>query len=367
MRATEQLHRAGQSLWLDNITRAMLDAGQIQRYIDHYSVTGLTSNPSIFDKAIGSGDYDETIRDLAGRGITGEDAFYELALEDLCRAADAFLPIHQRTAGVDGWVSLEISPVLADDTEASIAAARRLHGRAARPNLFIKVPGTPEGIPAIRTLISEGIPVNVTLCFSAEHYLAAADAYLSGIEARVEAGLDPVVGSVVSVFLSRFDVAVAGSVPSELVNRLGLAIGGDAYRAYREVLDSDRFQRLANEGARPQRLLFASTGTKDPAASDILYVRGLSAPNTIDTMPGDTLEAFYDHGELGDPLPIDGHDAAALLARYASAGVDPTALAAKLQVEGAQSFVDAWNHLLERIATAAGSSATPSATAAASR
>lgn len=349
MNVTRALHKQGQSLWLDNITRSMLDTGQIQRYIDEYSVTGLTSNPSIFDKAIGSGDYDDAIRAKAATGRKGEELFFELAIEDLRRAADLFLPIHERTDGVDGWVSLEVSPLLAYQTQRTVEAARELHARADRRNLFIKIPGTPEGLPAIEEAIASGVPVNVTLLFSADQYLAAADAYLRGIERRVQAGLDPAVGSVASVFPSRWDVAVKDTVPADLTDTLGLAVGLDVYRAYREVMSSERFLRLENAGARMQRLLWASTKTKNPAVSDTLYVHGLAAPFTVNTMPDDTLKAFFDHGEIGETLPSDGGEYEALLARFATAGVNVTALAATLQSDGAKSFVAAWNDLLERI------------------
>ena len=351
MKATETLHERGQSLWLDNITRAMLNSGKIQRYIDDYSVTGLTSNPSIFDKAIGSGDYDESIAVKARAGLSGEELFFELAIEDLRRAADEFLGIHERTDGVDGWVSLEVSPLLAHDTIRTVQAARKLHAQAGRRNLFIKIPGTPEGLPAITESIAAGVPVNVTLLFSAEQYLAAADAYLRGVEQRIAAGLDPAVGSVASIFMSRWDVAVSGKVPAELTDRLGLAVGLDTYRAYRQLLSSDRVLRLENAGARMQRLLWASTGTKNPDAPDTLYVHGLAAPFTINTMPDKTLEAFYDHGEVGDPMPADGGDCDETLARFAAAGVDVKALATQLQTEGASSFVDAWNDLMDRISS----------------
>jgi transaldolase len=349
VKATETLHERGQSLWLDNITRSLLDNGTIQRYIDAYSVTGLTSNPSIFDKAIGSGDYDAAIRSKAGQSLSGEELFFELATEDLRRAADLFLPIHERTDGVDGWVSLEVSPLLAYDTARTVEAAKTLHARAGRPNLFIKIPGTPEGLPAITEAIAAGVPVNVTLLFSADHYLAAADAYLRGVEQRIATGLDPAVGSVASVFMSRWDTAVAEEVPAELADKLGLAVGLDVYRAYRRLMNSDRFQRLENDGARMQRLLWASTRTKDPAASDTLYVHGLAAPYTVNTMPDGTLEAFYDHGEVGDPLPADGGDADEMLARFATSGVDTSEIAAQLQRNGAKSFVDDWKELMDRI------------------
>ncbi len=353
MKATEVLHQRGQSLWLDNITRGLLDDGTIQKFIDSYSVTGLTSNPSIFDKAIGSGGYDEAIRTEAANGLSGEKLFFALAIGDLQRAADLFRPVHDRTDGVDGWVSLEVSPLLAYDTAQTVAAAQSLHQSADRPNLFIKIPGTAEGLPAITEAIAAGVPVNVTLLFSAEQYRAAADAYLRGVERRIDQGLDPAVGSVASVFVSRWDVAVANEVPADLVDQLGLTIGLDVYRAYRQLVNSDRFQRLENQGVRTQRLLWASTKTKDPKASDTLYVHGLAAPFTINTMPDDTLEAFYDHGEVGEPLPEDGGDVDARLARFTRAGVDLDALAARLQRDGAASFVNDWNDLLARIGTQA--------------
>jgi transaldolase len=349
VKATETLHERGQSLWLDNITRSLLDNGTIQRYIDSYSVTGLTSNPSIFDKAIGSGDYDDVIRSQAGQGLAAEELFFDLAIEDLRRAADLFLGVHERTDRVDGWVSLEVSPLLAYDTAQTVEAAKTLHARAGRSNLFIKIPGTPEGLPAITEAIAAGVPVNVTLLFSAGQYLAAADAYLKGVERRIAAGLDPAVGSVASVFMSRWDTAVAKEVPADLRDKLALAVGLDVYRAYRQLMSSDRFQRLENAGARTQRLLWASTSTKDPAAPDTLYVHGLAAPFTINTMPDKTLEAFFDHGDVGDPLPADGGDADAMLGRFTQAGVDLGAIAAQLQRDGARSFVDAWNELMDRI------------------
>jgi transaldolase len=350
VKATQALHAQGQSLWLDNITRGLLDSGQLLRYISDYDVTGLTSNPSIFDKAIESGDYDDAIRAKSAQGRSGEDLFFDLAVEDLQRAADLFLPVHERTDGVDGWVSLEVSPLLAYDTAATIKAATQLHARAARPNLFIKIPGTRDGLPAITECVANGVPINVTLLFSAEQYLAAAGAFLDGVERRMSQGLDPVVGSVASVFMSRWDVAVAGQVPADLKDKLALAVGLDTYRAYRQFLDSERAQRLENSGARMQRLLWASTSTKDPAAPDTLYVHGLSAPFTINTMPDKTLTDFYDHGEVGPPMPADGGDADAMLARFAGAGVDLAALAAKLQSDGAKSFDADWKDLMSRVA-----------------
>jgi transaldolase len=349
MKATERLHLEGQSLWLDNITRKMLDSGQLARYVAQYSVTGLTSNPSIFDKAIESGDYDAEIKDRVARGVTGEGLFFDLAIEDLRRAADQFLPIHERTDGVDGWVSLEVSPLLAHGTEKTVAAAKALHERAGRPNLFIKIPGTVEGRAAIEECIAAGIPINVTLLFSADQYRGAADAYLRGIERRVDAGLNPRVGSVASVFMSRWDKAANPHVPEALRNRLALAVGRDIYRAYRQLMDSDRWQRLANVGGRMQRLLWASTSTKDPNAPDTFYVHGLSAPFTVDTMPDSTLVAFFEHGAVGEEMPADGGDCDAVLAQFAAAGVDVAALAQRLQDEGAAAFDESWNALLEHI------------------
>jgi glucose-6-phosphate isomerase len=349
MRATERLHGEGQSLWLDNITRDMLDSGQLARYVEQYSVTGLTSNPSIFDKAIASGDYDAEIRDKAARGLGGETLFFDLAIEDLQRAADLFLPIWQRTDGVDGWVSLEVSPLLAYDAQSTIGAARSLHARAARPNLLIKIPGTREGLVAIEESIAAGVPVNVTLLFSADQYRAAADAYLRGIERRVAAGLDPHVGSVASAFMSRWDKAANPRVPAELKDQLALAVGRDIYRAYRQIMDSERWQRLENAGARMQRLLWASTSTKDPGEPDTFYVHGLAAPFTVDTMPDKTLIAFYEHGEVGESMPADGGDCDAVLARFGRAGLDVGALAEELQREGAASFDRSWKELLGHI------------------
>jgi len=351
MKPTRQLHELGQSLWLDNITRTLLDSGTLSRYIRDYSITGLTSNPTIFDGAIGGGDvYDAGIREKVADGKSGETLFIELALEDLCRAADLFRPVFDASDHIDGWVSMEVSPLLAGDTDGSIEAARQIHRQADRPNLFVKIPGTPEGIPAIEESIFAGVPINVTLLFSREHYLAAAEAYLRGIERRIAAGLDPRVGSVASLFVSRWDVAVKDKVPAELRNTLGIAIGGRTYRAYRELLASPRWRSLADAGARPQRLLWASTGTKDPDASDTLYVEALAAPDTIDTIPEKTLLAFAERGRLSGPMAVDGGDAEEVLARIASAGIDIDALAARLQQEGAQAFVKSWKQLLQRIA-----------------
>ena len=347
MKATQLLHNLGQSLWLDNITRDLLESGALQRYVDELSVTGLTSNPTIFDHAIkNSSAYDKSIGDGSSKGKAGEELFFELALNDITRAADLFRPIYNRTNTVDGWVSLEVSPLLAYDTARTLAAAKQLFTRAARPNLLIKIPGTKEGLPAIEEAIFAGISVNVTLLFSREHYVAAAEAFVRGIERRMDAGLNPNVGSVASVFVSRWDAAVADKVPAALRNQLGLAIAKRTYKAARELLSSPRWQRIYNAGARPQRLLWASTGTKDPTASDILYVKGLAAPFTINTMPEKTLQALATHNELGSILPADGGDCEESLAEFAKAGIDVNALAANLQDEGAKSFVKSWNELM---------------------
>ena len=352
MKATQKLHDLGQSIWLDNITRDLLTSGTLKRYIDDLSVTGLTSNPTIFDQAIkNSASYDGAIRQKLAEGKTGEPLFFELALDDLQRAADLFRPIHRQTNGVDGWVSLEVSPLLAHDTASTLAAAKDLHTRAAIPNLFIKIPGTKEGLPAIEEATFAGVPINVTLLFSREHYVAAAEAFLRGIERRIAAGLNPDVASVASVFVSRWDVAVVDKVPHALRGKLGIAIAKRTYKAYRSLLDSPRWQRLYNAGARPQRLLWASTGSKDPEASDVLYIKALAAPFTVNTMPEQTLQALADHGDLGGILQADGGDAEEVLSEFAKAGVDIDALAARLQDEGAASFVKSWNELMEVIAS----------------
>jgi transaldolase len=346
--ATRQLQEQGQSIWLDNITRTLLTSGTLARYVDQLSVTGLTSNPTIFDKAIeGSDAYDETIGSSAA---SGEPLLFELALDDLRAAADLFRPVHERTAGMDGWVSLEVSPDLADDATKTVAEAVRLHAQAERPNLFIKIPGTRAGIDAIEEAIFRGVPVNVTLLFSCSQYVAAAEAYLRGIERRIAAGRDPGVHSVASLFVSRWDVAAAEVVSPELRNRLGIAIGTKTYAAYRELLASERWRRLQDAGADPQRLLFASTGTKDPAASDVLYVEALAAELTINTMPDTTLLAFADHGHVRGLLPDDGGDVDETLARFTQAGIDLDALALRLQQEGAAAFSASWAKLLDRIA-----------------
>ena len=352
MKATQLLHNLGQSIWLDNITRDLLTSGTLKRYIDDLSVTGLTSNPTIFDHAIkNSKAYDIAIRADLAKGTSGEALFFDLALEDLTQAADLFRPIYDRTDGVDGWVSLEVSPLLAYDTKSTLAAAKELHGRAARPNLLIKIPGTKEGVPAIEEAIFAGIPINVTLLFSREQYVAAAEAFLRGIERRIEAGLKPDIGSVASVFISRWDVAVTGKVPDTLREKLGIAVANRTYKAYRDLLGSPRWQRVYNAGARPQRLLWASTGTKDPKASDVLYVKALAAPFTVNTMPEGTLKALADHGEVSEIMSADGGQCEALLDQFAKAGIDVGALASKLQEEGAKSFVTSWNELMGVIAS----------------
>ena len=347
MKATRMLHELGQSLWLDNITRNLLNTGVLRRYIDELSVTGLTSNPTIFDHAIkNSRDYDDAIKRKLAEGKSGETLFFELALEDLRQAADLFRPIYDRTCGVDGWVSLEVSPLLAHDTKSTIGAAKELHAQAQRPNLFIKIPGTPEGLPAIEEAIFAGVPVNVTLLFSGGQYLEAANAFMRGIERRIEAGLRPDVASVASIFISRWDVAVTGKVPKALNDRLGIAVAKRAYKAYLGLLSSPRWMRAYNAGARPQRLLWASTGTKDPEASDVLYIKGLAAPFTVNTMPEGTLKALADHGDVGAALPADGGNADEELARFADAKIDVDALSRQLQDDGAKSFVNSWNELM---------------------
>jgi transaldolase len=350
MKAAQKLHDLGQSLWLDNITRNLLKTGVLRRYIDELSVTGLTSNPTIFDHAIkNSSDYDDAIKSKLAEGKSGEKLFFELALEDLTQAADLFRPVHDRTCGVDGWVSLEVSPLLAHDTKTTIAVAKDLHARARRPNLLIKIPGTPEGLPAIEEAIFAGVPVNVTLLFSDDQYLAAADAFMRGIERRIEAGLPPDVGSVASVFISRWDVAVAGKVPEALNNQLGIAVAKRTYKTYLDLLSSPRWMRAYNAGARPQRLLWASTGTKDPKASATLYITALAAPFTVNTMPEGTLKALAEPGGAGTTMPANGGDCEEVLARFAGAKIDVSALAARLQDEGAKSFVNSWNDLMDVI------------------
>ena len=347
MNATRTLHELGQSLWLDNITRNLLRAGVLRRYIDEWSVTGLTSNPTIFDHAIkNSKDYDEAIKSKLAQGKSGEKLFFELALEDLTEAADLFRPVYDRTCGVDGWVSLEVSPLLAYDTKSTIQAAKDLHARAQRPNLLIKIPGTKEGLPAIEEAIFAGIPVNVTLLFSDDQYLAAAEAFMRGVERRIDAGLKPDVGSVASIFVSRWDVAVSGKVPDALHNQLGIAVAKRTYKAYLGLLSSQRWMRAYNAGTRPQRLLWASTGTKDPKASDLLYINALAAPFTVNTMPEGTLKALADHGVVGAAMPTDGGDGQEVLARFDAAKIDVQALAARLQDEGAKAFVNSWNDLM---------------------
>jgi transaldolase len=352
MKATQLLHNLGQSIWLDNVTRDLLTSGTLKRYIDELSVTGLTSNPTIFDHAIrNSTAYDAAIRQKLKEGKSGEALFFELAIEDLTQAADLFRPIHERTDGVDGWVSLEVSPLLAYDTVSTLAAAKSLHARAGRPNLFIKIPGTKEGLPAIEEAIFAGVPINVTLLFSREHYVAAAEAFLRGIERRIDAGLKPEVGSVASVFVSRWDAAIAGKVPAAPSNQLGIAIAKRTYKAAREVLGSPRWQRVYNAGARPQRLLWASTGTKDPKASDVLYIKALAAPFTVNTMPEGTLKALADHGEISEIMSADGGDCEAVLDQFTKAGINVDSLAARLQDEGAKAFVSSWNDLMGVIAS----------------
>jgi transaldolase len=350
MKPTRALHDLGQSLWLDNITRNLLRTGGLRRYIDEFSITGLTSNPTIFDHAIkNSSDYDDAIRSKIAQGESTEKLFFGLALDDLTEAADLFRPIYDRTSGVDGWVSLEVSPLLAHDTASTLAAAKDLHTQAQRPNIMIKIPGTPEGLPAIEKAIFAGVPINVTLLFSDDQYLAAANAFMRGIERRIEAGLTPDIRSVASIFISRWDAAVSGKVPQALNDRLGIAMAKRAYKAYLDLLSSPRWMRAYNAGARAQRLLWASTGTKDPKASDVLYIKSLAAPFTVNTMPESALQAFADHGDIGPAMPVDGGDAEDELAQFARANVDVHVLAKQLQEEGAKSFVKSWNELMSVI------------------
>jgi transaldolase len=348
MKATQQLHDLGQSLWLDNISRELLTSGTLRRYRDEFSVTGLTSNPTIFDLAIrNSNSYDESIREKTAQGKSGEDLFYELALEDLTQAADLFRPIYDSTSGIDGWVSLEVSPLLAYDTASTIREVAQRQAQSRRPNVMIKIPGTPEGVPAIEESTFEGVQVNVTLLFSREQYVASAEAYMRGIERRIAAGRDPKIHSVASVFISRWDRAVMGKVPEHLRNRLGIAIARRTYKAYRDLLHSARWQRLAEAGALPQRLLWGSTGTKDPSAPDVMYIEALAAPDTINTIPEKTLLAFADHGQVKGVMPADGGDAEQVLAEFARAGVDDAALAEELQRDGAEAFDKSWNDLMD--------------------
>ena len=351
MKTTEQLHDLGQSLWLDNITRGLLVNGTLGRYINEFSLTGLTSNPTIFDKAIkDSGFYDDAIRQKTAEGKSGEALFFELALEDLTQAADLFHPVHDATLGVDGWVSMEVSPLLANDIASTIKEAAQLHAQAQRSNLFIKIPGTREGVPAIEESIFAGVPINVTLLFSPEQYIASAEAYMRGIDRRITAGLEPEIDSVASLFVSRWDVAVKDKVPKALRNRLGIAIAKRTYKAYRDLLASPRWRKLAAAGARPQRLLWASTGTKDPDASDTLYIEALAAPDTINTIPEKTLHAFADHGQVKSTLPVDGGDAETVLAEFTRMGVDQAALADQLQCEGTVAFDKSWQDLMNCLA-----------------
>jgi transaldolase len=350
MKPTQAVHDVGQSLWLDNITRSLLRTDELRRYIDELSITGLTSNPTIFDHAIkNSADYDEAVERKLAEGKSGEKLFFELALEDLTEAADLFRPVFDRTCGVDGWVSLEVSPLLAYDTKSTVAEAKDLHAWGRRPNLLIKIPGTKEGLPAIEEAIFAGIPVNVTLLFSEDQYIAAAEAFMRGVERRIDAGLKPDVGSVASIFVSRWDVAVTGKVPPTLNNQLGIAVGKRIYKSYLSLLSSPRWMRAYNAGARPQRLLWASTGTKDPKASDVLYVKALAAPFTVNTVPESTLKALAEHGAVGATMPTDGGDSEEVLARFAAAKINVQALSAQLQEDGAKSFVNSWNDLMDVI------------------
>ena len=350
MNTLQYLRNLGQSLWLDSISRQMLDDGRLQRYADELGVTGLTSNPTIFDEAIGSGAYDADILGKSREGKSGEDLFLELALDDLRRAAKLFLPAFERTRGVDGWVSMEVSPLLAADAPGSVRAAAAIHRAANIPNLFVKIPGTREGVAAIEQCIYDGVPVNVTLLFSPEHYLASAHAYLRGIERRLEEGRSPVVASVASLFVSRWDKAVADEVPAHLRNRLGIAVALRTWQAFGELYASPRWEKLAAAGARPQRMLWASTGTKDPNASETLYAEAFAAPDTIDTLPEKTLLALSRSQATPPNMPMDGGDAARTLAEFEKLGVYVKTLGDRLQREGAEAFVKSWKQLMQRIA-----------------
>jgi transaldolase len=349
---TKKLNQQGLSIWLDNITRKMLDNGVLQKYITELSVTGLTSNPSIFEAAIAkTSDYDAAITNISKPGITDEEVFFDLAIEDIQRAADLFLSVFEKTNGLDGFVSIEVSPLLAYDTENTLKAAKDIHQKVNRPNAFIKIPGTPEGLPAIEKAIAEGIPVNVTLLFSAEQYEAAALAWLKGVETRIGLGLNPDVRSVASVFVSRWDKAVAEKAPLALRNKLGIAVMQKTYHAYQQFLNSERVQRVMNFGAFPQRLLWASTGTKDPDASDVLYVTNLVAPYTVNTIPENTLLAFADHGETGEPMPDNTKSADQILKQFEDISVNYLQLAEQLQKEGAEAFNKSWENLIDSIST----------------
>jgi transaldolase len=350
MNATSKLQELGQSLWLDNISRNMIDTGLLQTYISDFSITGLTSNPSIFTKAVAGGsDYDAQIASERATGATPEEIVLRLMVQDLRRAADLFAPIHKATSGKDGWVSIEVSPYLINDAKGSLEWAQRLHAQMDRANAFVKIPGTQQGAVAIEEAIFQGIAINVTLLFSRDQYVAVAEAYMRGIERRIDGGLDPKVRSVASVFVSRWDAAAAKQGRADLRNRLGLAVAADVWDAYQSILASERWQTLAKAGAMPQTLLWASTGVKDPEADDTLYITALAAPETINTMPDATLRAFADHGAVGKGGTLD-REAGAKLRRVATeGGLDLDALAGKLQVDGGDAFVTAWDELLKRV------------------
>lgn len=352
MKTNQKLHDLEQSLWIDHITRDLLNSGMLKHYIEELSVTGLTSNSAIFGYAVkNSSVYDAAIRKKLKENKSGEELFLELALEDLCQAADLFRPIYDQTDGVDGWVSMEVSPRLTQDTDSAVDAVKDLYTRGRRPNIFIKIPGTTEGLPAVEEAIFAGVPVNVTFLYSREHYLAAAEAYLRGVERRIAAGLKPNVGSVASLFVNCWDVAVTGMVPDALHNQLGIAVARRTYKACRELAHSPRWERAYNAGARPQRLLWAGTETMDPEASDVFYINALAAPLTVSCMPESTLKAFADHGDIGTSMPVDDGDLEAALSRFAKAGIDIDALAAQLQDEGTASFIKSWIEILAVIAS----------------
>jgi transaldolase len=352
----QRLHALGQSLWLDSISRLMLRSGALARYVSELAVTGLTSNPTILGHAMAAGsDYDHSLARLVDAGVTdAQDLVYSLALEDLAEAAALFRPAWERTAGVDGYVSLEVPPDVAYDAQATIALARRLHDQAGFPNLLVKIPGTPPGLTAMEETITAGIGVNVTLLFSDTHYLRTADAYLRALERRRAAGLDLNVPSVASVFISRWDAAADPLLPPALHGRLGLAMAQKTYSSHLQLLSDKRWQTLAEAGARPQRVLWASTSTKDPDLPDSYYLGRLAAPDTIDTVPEKTLLAFADHGDPDQRLAPDYAAAERTISAIADAGVDVDILAERLQRQGAGAFGADWAALLDAMREKAG-------------
>jgi transaldolase len=352
-----QLHEAGQSLWLDSINRAMLGSGDLARYVDQLAVTGLTSNPTILGHAMAaSHDYEGSLRALLAQGVSGpQDLVYAAAFEDLGQAANLFRPAWQASGGEDGYVSVEVPPDLAYDAPATVALARHLHAMAGFPNLLVKVPGTPQGLTVLEELVDAGIGVNVTLLFSDTHYLRTAEAYMRALERRLARGEDLAVPSVASVFVSRWDKAADSLLPKPLHGRLGVAMAQKVYSSYQSLLASDRWRDLEAGGARPQRVLWASTSAKDPALPDTYYVEKLASPGTINTMPEKTLIAFADHGTVGEMLRDDYASGEETVAEVAAKGVDVDALGESLQRQGARAFSADWSALLDAIAAKASS------------